>query len=348
MEQPDNCAAHVARVAEEEKRYNEKVPISLNSLLPPRFALSCGGAYFRLWERERGLLAEIPPCIVTEKETGEIRLYGAEAAALEGRVPEHLQFERLWWADKILDREKLRLLLQVILDEEVQGFPERWRRPWETQLLLPESMVPLHRRWLEKTAREAGWWFVSSIPAHEGLLHAATSLKTAPRTNWRVQSFLDIGFSQTRFVVYVGDEVLQAVATEEFSLSRFCQDLVKFLHDKHNLEIPANSFYDQNWTRTRLAFDLRKQKPQEWSLESKELQQQQQEFWRRISAWIEQQARLLSTTHRTEIEQREMVLVGGGAALWNGMEPESLPYLFRRTSDAPYAQLRASLAEAKA
>jgi actin-like ATPase involved in cell morphogenesis len=343
MERPYNCATHVARVAEEEKRYNEKVPSFLNSVVPARYSLSCGGAFFRLWERERGLLAEIPPCIVTDKETGEIRLYGAEAAALEGRVPEHLQFQRLWWADKILDRERLRLLLQILLDEEALTLAERWRRPWQMQVLLPESILPLHRRWLEKTAREAGWWFLSSVPAHQGLLQSSSSPKTASRAHWRVQSFLDIGFSQTRFVAYVGDEVLLAVSSEQFSIAQFCQSMVSFLNEKHTVEIPASSFYDQNWTRTRLAFDLRKQKPQEWSVESKEFAQQQQQFWQQLSAWVEQQTSVLSTTHRTEIEQREVLLVGGGAALWNGMDAQKVPYLFRRASDAPYAQLRASV-----
>lgn len=345
MKEPNDYTSHVARVSEEEKRYNEKVPSFLNAVLPVRYTLSCGGAYLRLWERERGLVAEIPPCVVTDKETGETKLYGAEAAALEGRVPAHLEFHRLWWADKIQDREKLRLLLQMILESETNGAADRWRRPWQTQILFPESMVPLHRRWLERTAREAGWWLPSARPAHEGLLRNSTSTRASSGANWRVQSYLDIGFSQTRLVVYVGKEVLQAVSTEAFSLSQFSRELVEFLAEKHHLEMTASSFYDQNWTRTRLAFHRKKQKPQEWSLEAKELQQQQEIFWQKLSDWVEEQTAQLSVTHRTEIEQREIILVGGGASLWNGMEARAVPYLFRRTSDAPYAQLRASFEE---
>lgn len=290
-------------------------------------------------------MSEIAPCVVTEKETGEITLYGDEAAALEGRVPAHLEFHRLWWADKILDRERFRLLLQLLLDNETKGSSDRWRRPWQTQILVPESMLPLHRRWLEKTAREAGWWLPSFRPANQNLVRSSSHATAA---NWRVQSFLDVGFSQTRLVVYVGREVLLAVATKDFSLSVFCRELAESLQAKHSLEVAPSSFYDQNWTRTRLAFNQKKQKPQEWSLEASEWKQQQQFFWQELSEWIREQITVLAVTHRTEIEQREITVVGGGASLWDGMKTDSQSFLFRRAGDAPYAQLRASLSSENA
>lgn len=303
--------------------------------------MSCGGAFIRLWEKERGLLTEVPPCVVIEKETGEIKLYGAEAAALEDRVPEHLAFRRLFWADKILDRERLGTVFQLLLENEVQGISDRWSRPWQTQVLFPESMLPLHRRWLERTAREAGWWIPSARPAHLGLLRQPEPA-TSGAGGWRVQSFLDIGFSQTRLVVYVGNEVLQAVSTESFSVSQFCRVLVEFLQEKHHIEIAPSSFYDQNWTRTRLVFHRKKQQPQEWSLELAEWKAQQRIFWQELSEWVQQQTTLLSVAHRTEIEKREVVLVGGGAALWDDSVSADSRFSFRRASDAPYAQLRAS------
>ena len=114
------------------------------NLSTTRYLLSVGGGALRLWEKQRGLVAEVPSCAVVDKETGELKLYGEEAAELEGKIPSHLEFVRVWSGDKIMDRDLLRSLLRYLLSINTLSWHERYLRMIQTTLVVPETVPPLH------------------------------------------------------------------------------------------------------------------------------------------------------------------------------------------------------------
>lgn len=301
---------------------------------PKRYLLSVGGGALRLWERQRGLIAEIPPCVVVDRETGELKLYGEEAAALEGKTPPHLEFTRVWSGDKIIDRNLLRSLLQTLLVTETTSWWERWQRSVQTTCILPETVSPLHLRWLRKTLREAGWWLTPTLPM------AQSFLQRRKRPASLVQSVLDMGFTSTRFMVIVGDEAVLAVTEPQYSLQAFSQALADYLLAKHDVEVSPAVFYDQLWQQTRYVFHRGSQKPQQYAPTTQDLKVVTQQFQKSLGQWLERQLHQLTETQQAEL-QRQGAWVLGGAAEVLDIEADVWPLPLRRSHDARYAVLRA-------
>lgn len=305
-----------------------------------RYLLSVGGGAVRLWEKQRGLVAEVPSCAVVDKETGELKLYGEEAAALEGKIPTHLEFVRVWSGDKIMDRELLRNLLQYLLTINTTSWFERWQRMVQTTLVVPETVAPLHLKWLRKTAREAGWMLTPTVPM------ATAYIQRQNKPSSLIQSVLDIGFTGARFVVTVGDEVVLAAAAPQLSLQSYCELMSEYFLNQHALEISPSVFYDQLWQQTRYMFNLRQQSPQQYAPTAKDLKAVNQPYQEAVGQFIKSQLQRLSDSQQAELQRQGIYLIGGGAGLLaedlaDSSALKAWPLPIKRTSDARYAVLRA-------
>jgi len=310
--------------------YNGSMPTLRTST---RYVLSVGGGMLRLWDKERGLVAEIPPCVVVEKETGELKLYGDEAAALEGKTPDHLEFVRVWSGDKVIDRTLLRSLLQYLLHVELSSWSELWRRRLQTTLVIPETVSPLHVRWLRRTAREAGWFLTPTVPMMRSFLQQQNRPASA------VQSVLDLGFTGARLVVAVGEEVLLAESESSLSLQAYTQRLSEYLLRKYALEVAPSVFNDQLWQQTRYMFDQQKKMPQQYAPTQKDLQIVNKEWQGELVRFVQQQLQQLSDAQQAELQKQGVWLLGGAADLLSE-ELVEWPLALKRTSDAKYAVLR--------
>lgn len=277
--------------------------------LPTRYLLSLGGGYWRLWDRQQGLLLELPPAVVIDKETQMVKLYGQEAAQIEGKLPAHLFFQRAWWQDELIDRELTRSLLGYMLHQVTSNFWERQQVAWQTQLILPETVSSLHQRWLLRTAREAGWWLTNTQPAAQLFL-----TKRSQGSLTRTQAVLDVGFSATRLIVYVGSELVLASSNPQLSLRAVAQQMSNQLHQKQ-LEVASSVFYDQHWQQTRYVFDTKKQEAKSYAPTTDDWQAVQQEYFQQLNRWLHSQLQQLSQDQQAELHELGIWVVGGAASL---------------------------------
>jgi len=304
------------------------------NLSTTRYLLSVGGGALRLWEKQRGLVAEVPSCAVVDKETGELKLYGEEAAELEGKIPSHLEFVRVWSGDKIMDRDLLRSLLRYLMSINTLSWHERYQRMIQTTLVVPETVPPLHLKWLRKTAREAGWLLTPTVPM------AKAYIQRQNKPSSLIQSVLDIGFTTARLVVVVGDEVVLASAAEQLSMQSYCDLLAEYLLSEHALEVSPSVFYDQMWQQSRWMFNQSEQSPQQYAPTAKDLKAVNKPYQIAVGQFVKSQLQRLTDSQQAELQRQGMYLIGGGAGLL-AEDLISWPLPLKRTSDARYAVLRA-------
>lgn len=219
-------------------------------LLNPR--LLFGGAFLRLWIPGKGLAQEIPTCMVRDRDSCEIIAFGDEAAGMVGKIPNHLEFIRPFYADEIVDREAFRSLLEHVLvqDQQSLSWRDRLIRPWNYHVALPPTVSELHAQWLKKTAREAGIWRWNP---YDPFLMIAQKIGERER-GASVVGIVDIGFSAARAAVYVGDELVESRASKVASLSNFCAYVVDEEQRRfHNIFSPS-VLYDQQWFIQHVGF----------------------------------------------------------------------------------------------
>lgn len=312
----------------------------MTPILATRNYLQLGGAYWRLWNKEQGLLQEISPVVAINKANQQIELYGEEAAQLEGKLPDTLELRRAWWADEIIDRDLLRSLLSYLLSKSSANFRQRWARSLHTEFLLEETVSDLHRRWLRKTAREAGWLAVGTQPAYQIMLQRLTS--NAVRT----QAVLDVGFSTARLAVYLGDQLLLATADEAYGLRSLANQFADFLQQKHHLEVPASAFYSRRWEQARYVYDLQAQKTVNFSPSQQDWEQVNQEYILALSQWIGQHLLSLSASQQSELQESGIIAIGGGVVEiqmhLNQNKDFPWPVPLKVGSDATYSVLRSA------
>jgi len=307
--------------------------LSLNPL-SSSYYLSIGGAYIRLWHKQRGLLAEIPPCVVVDRQTGELKLYGQDAADIEGRVPPHLEFWRVWSADTLIDRQLLRSLLAYALGFQTQSETERWERAIGTTIILPETISPLHRKWLLHTAREAGWWYTKVSTMTQPFLVAN------PTNSAAIQGIFDLGFSSARLVLYMGKEVLLVASDSQLSLQNVASEFSQFLRNTQKREIIPQVFYDQHWLKTRFMFDLTKNEPTQYTPTSRDWQTVLNEYQDNVRHFLQQAIAQLSDAQQADMSRSTIWLIGGAATLLSDVPLETWPIRLKPSSDAAYASLR--------
>ncbi len=306
----------------------------LPSLFPSQYVLSIGGAYIRLWHKERGLLIEIPPCVVVDRQSGELKLYGQDAADLEGKVPPHLEFWRVWSADTLIDRQLLRSILSYVLGFEVSSEKERWQRAVSTTIIIPETISSLHEKWLLLTAREAGWWYLRT--GRMGLPFVSNK----PGNSSAIQGVFDLGFSSARLVLYMGKEVLLSVSEPQLSLQNVAAEFSQSLKQHRQREISPQSFYDKHWLKTRFVYNLAKSGPEEYTPLGSDWQTIQTEFHRNVQHFLQYSLARLSDAQQAEMSRSTIWLIGGAADLLQGVSDNFWPVRFKPSSDAEYAALR--------
>jgi hypothetical protein len=271
--------------------------------------------------------------VVVDRQTGELKLYGQDAADIEGKVPPHLEFWRVWSADTLIDRELLRSLLAYVLGFQTRSETERWQRAMGTTIILPETISPLHRKWLLHTAREAGWWYtrVSSL--------TQPFLTTNPGNSAAIQGVLDLGFSSARLVLYMGKEVLLVASEPQLSLQNVASEFAQFLQDKKR-EIIPQVFYDQHWLKTRFMFDLSKNEPVEYTPSSHDWQLVLSEYQKNVQHFLEQALAQLSDSQQADMSRSTIWLIGGAAPLLSDLPLDTWPVRLKLSNDAVYASLR--------
>lgn len=307
--------------------------LSLPFLTSPYF-LSIGGAYIRLWHKQRGLLAEIPPCVVVDRQSGELKLYGQDAADIEGKVPPHLEFWRVWSADTLIDRQLLRSLLAYVLGLQTRSETERWERAIGTTIVIPETTSRLHRKWLLHTAQEAGWWYTKVSTMTEPFLN------TNPGNSSTIQGVFDLGFSRARLILYLGKEVILVASEPRLSLQNVAYEFSQYLKNSKKRETIPQVFYDQHWLKTRFMFDLTKNEPTEYTPTSQDWQPILQEYHRNVRHFLEQSIAQLSDAQQAELNRSSIWLIGGAAPLLNDVSFENWPIRLKTSNDAGYACLR--------
>lgn len=287
----------------------------------PRYFVSVGGAYLRVWAVGRGLLAEVPTCAVVDKTTGELKLIGQEAAALEGKVPPHFAFIRPFFADKIVDRYLLLELANHLLLQAAEG---SWRQRFsllsQSTLIIPETVSQLHRRWLLRSMRDAGWWLITDTPLAGGFSQsrqpASSTQSFSVNTNQSLLGILDIGFSAARLIVVLPNQtVVLANHQPGLSLQALVVRLTEQLLAKQNIELSPSVFYSQLWFQTRFAYNHQTDSSQEFTLSPKFFGQVLQEYRQDLNRFVQKSINTLSPNQRNELFKNGLQIVGGGADL---------------------------------
>ncbi len=298
--------------------------------------VSIGGGYIRVWRPGKGLTVELPACVVVETATGNIEGIAEEAADLEGKLPPSLQFVRPFWADRIVNRAALRILLQEALrrDRKVDtGLLQRWTHRYS--LRLPESTPRLHRTWLLATCREV--W-----PLPWKIQGSATSLQTRPGARADVGLYLDLGFSGVHATLLVGTNVLAAHSSQELSFQHFCHQLTQAVQAKEHVRIAPAVLYGQQWFTQQAGLHEKDQKPVLYSIPRPLFAQELTRWAKQLAAVLQQVSSSAPPDVRSHLSRSGVSLVGGGAEISELVEALSkeLDFPVQVIRQPKYATLR--------
>ncbi len=280
--------------------------------LPPA-RLSLGGAYFRLWIDGKGLVSELPSCVIRERDSGTIISFGDEAISMSGRIPDHLEFVRPFSKDAVFDREILRSLIEhiVLSNQHTLSIPAKMVDFWRYSVALPPTVSVLHRQWLQRTLREAGLWHWKT---YDPFLSVAQNVAQRSRSA-SVVGVLDLGFSSARAGVYVGDELVLAQRSDDISLENFCQRLCLEEYERHARRFSPAVLYDQQWFVQHVGFDESKQKAVTAPIHKESFSVVQAEFQQKLQEFLEKTMSLVSSDIQASMQYHGWTVIGGGATI---------------------------------
>lgn len=297
--------------------------------------IGVGGGYVRVWRPGSGLASELPAAVVVDSE-GELVALGEEAAGREGKLSGAESFLRPFFADRIIQRQALRELVRLALDQ-AQLSP--WER-WQATLLLPPTVAPLHADWLERTVREAGVGLVRRRDPLAGLVKNQTRrVKGVP-----VMGVLDWGFSQLRAAIYAGEEVLAKAAAPHLSVAELCQAVVSAERAAAHRLFPLSALYGLQWGVTHAAYDEAAARPCAGALNPQIVGQVRQAFAAGVLETMVDLSRQLTPEQSAYFRHQGWIVVGGGAVLADEPDAwaEKLGVPVRLATNAAYALLQGS------
>ncbi len=301
--------------------------------------ISLGGAYFRVWIEGSGLALELPSCVVREKDTGRVIAFGEDAVGMSGRLPQNVEFIRPFSEDAIYDRDILRALLEYVSMTVQQRLPV-WQRPVDFlryEVAIQPTVHPLHREWLQKTFREAGFW---RWRAYDPFLTVAQRVGRRARAAQAV-GVLDIGFSSARAAVYLGEESIFSSRKSDLSLQQFCEWVVEEERRRYGIHFSGSVLFDQQWFVQQSGFDEKQNRAVSEPIHKTSFAAAEKRYEQALAAFLDTSLENASPEIRASMQHHGWTVIGGGASLppvLNVADTFSIP--IKMYSNSRYADIR--------
>lgn len=269
--------------------------------------ISVGGAFIRIWRPGSGLVAEVPTCVVSSQD--EILALGEEAAAMEGKLSPGQEFLRPFFANHIIHREQLRLLLQQALAQS-RSNGSIWERLVVTAAV-PPGTPRLHQEWLVRTLREAGLGFVRTVdPLAEFAMKQTKQRKSVP-----VVGVLDWGFSAARAAIYAGGRILASRSLDHLGLRSLCETVVQMERTENKRIFPLSALYGMQWGLAMTGFDTAAGKSFTGTIQKEVVHQAQQVFADGVQDLLLSLHQQLTAEQVAFLRQSGWLVMGGGSGL---------------------------------